>query len=79
MAYKIATKVLPSNYVWHIPKDMTPGTNYKIRVYHLPSGIRDESDAPFSVGVPVQITEQPTKRLRLPRYTRPLQSQRTVN
>lgn len=57
---KIATKVLPSNYVWHIPKDMTPGTNYKVRVYHLPSGIRDESDAPFSVGVPVQITEQPT-------------------
>lgn len=56
---KIATNVTASSYVWHIPQDQAPGTSYKIRIYHISSGIRDESDASFSVGVPVEITENP--------------------
>ncbi|MBK9248317.1 MAG: SBBP repeat-containing protein [Ignavibacteria bacterium] len=56
---KITTNVTTPSYVWHIPKDQAPGTTYKVRVYHIASGIRDESDQSFTIGVPVQITESP--------------------
>jgi len=55
----IAKQIPGTEYGWKIPVNQTFGTNYKIRILHPSSGIRDESDASFSVGSSALITEQP--------------------
>ncbi len=55
----VASNVSGISFTWNVPKSLTAGNAYKIRILHPSSGIRDESDTTFSIGSIAEITEQP--------------------
>lgn len=54
----IGKNVTTPDFVWQIPATQKAGTNYRIRVIHE-SGIRDESNADFTIIAAPTVTESP--------------------
>ena len=55
----IANNVQGASYNWKVPDTIKAGTVYRARVLNIASGLRDESDTTFLIGLGTVITQQP--------------------